>query len=81
MGEIMNVLSVGDLKMLSVFEGWKYWENLYIGQMEDHYTTYGILGGENSRYSIEKLAFINRMEFIKVCSMGQNELRAYVKSW
>ncbi len=44
MGEIMNVLSVGDLKMLSVFEGWKYWENLYIGQMEDHYTTYGILG-------------------------------------
>ena len=37
--------------------------------------------GENSRYSIEKLAFINRMEFIKVCSMGQNELRAYVKSW
>lgn len=37
--------------------------------------------GENSRYSIEKLAFINRMEFIKVCSMGQNELHAYVKSW
>lgn len=74
---VMSIPYNGVVKMLSKKQSETY---ILSGQMEDHYTTYGILG-ENSRYSIEKLAFINRMEFIKVCSMGQNELRAYVKSW
>jgi hypothetical protein len=37
--------------------------------------------GENSGYATEELAFQNRMEFIKVCSMERNELREYIKSW
>ena len=36
--------------------------------------------GENSGYATEELAFQNRMEFIKVCSMERNELREYIKS-
>lgn len=37
--------------------------------------------GINSGYATEALAFKNRMEFVKVCSMNQQELTEYVGSW
>lgn len=37
--------------------------------------------GKNSGYATEELAFQNRMEFVKVCSMGRNELSEYIKLW
>lgn len=37
--------------------------------------------GINSGYATEELAFKNRMEFVKVCSMKQQELSEYVDSW
>ena len=37
--------------------------------------------GENSGYATEELAFKNRMEFVKVCSMERSELSEYIKSW
>ena len=37
--------------------------------------------GKNSGYATEELAFQNRMEFVKVCSMERNELSEYIKLW
>ena len=37
--------------------------------------------GKNSGYATEELAFQNRIEFVKVCSMERNELSEDIKLW